>query len=284
MSDSARPRAGSPSGNPSLYRNLRTGKETEDEQLLQSAPPAEQGVADFTRTDTWRVLRIMGEFVQGFDALAHLGPAVAVFGSARTEPDAPMYEAARETARLLAERRFAIITGGGPGIMEAANRGAVEAGARSVGCTIELPFEQDTNRYADIVVNFRYFFARKTMFVKYAAGFVIFPGGFGTIDELFDALTLIQTGKLRNFPIVLFGTEYWRGLIDWLEHSALAAGNISRADLGLLALTDSPDAVCEKIAEWYDSERWAQHAPEISPDVLYELADEPNRPPPRRRS
>jgi uncharacterized protein (TIGR00730 family) len=195
-----------------------------------------------------------------------------------------LYEAARETARLLAQRKFAILTGGGPGIMEAANLGAVEGGAPSVGCTIELPFEEDTNRFADIVVNFRYFFARKTMFVKYAAGFVIFPGGFGTIDELLDALTLIQTGKLRNFPIVLFGTEYWRGLVEWLENAVLAAGNISRPDLGLLAMTDSPEAACELIAEWFDAERWAQRATEVSPDVLFELADEPVRRPKRGRT
>jgi uncharacterized protein (TIGR00730 family) len=263
--------------NPSLYRNLRAGKATEDEELLQSAPPSVQAVADFTRTDPWRVMRIMGEFVSGFDALAHLGPAVAIFGSARTPADHPLYEAARDTARLLAGQNFAIITGGGPGIMEAANRGANEAGKPSVGCTIELPFEQGTNGYADIVVNFRYFFARKTMFVKYAAGFVIFPGGYGTIDELFDALTLIQTGKLRNFPIVLFGRDYWQGLVDWLERSVLDAGNIARADVGLLAVTDSPQEVCRIIDEWFDTERWADLPPEVSPDVLYELADEPRR-------
>lgn len=276
------PKEGAAQDNPSLHRNVRAGQATEDERLLQSPPIGPVPSTDFTRSDPWRVMRIMGEFVQGFDALAHVGPAVAFFGSARTLPDQPMYEAARQTASLLAKRNFAIITGGGPGIMEAANRGAIDGGGRSVGCTIELPFEQNTNRYADIVVNFRYFFARKTMFVKYAAGFVIFPGGYGTIDELFDALTLIQTGKLRNFPVILFGSAYWDGLLRWLEESVLQAGNIDPADLGLLALTDSPESVCDIIADWFDTERWAETPQSSARDAVYELADDPS--PPRQPS
>jgi len=196
---------------------------------------------DFTHTDPWRVLRIMGEFVAGFDALAHIGPAATIFGSARTQPTDPMYRAARRVGRLLAEAGLAVITGGGPGIMEAANRGAHEAGGRSVGCNIELPHEQDTNAYVDIAINFRYFFVRKTMFIKYSEGFVIFPGGFGTMDELFEALTLIQTGKVRDFPVVLFGSQYWKGLIDWMSGAMLHEGKIEAADLQRFTITDSPE-------------------------------------------
>src|SRR5207248_1264774 len=171
--------------------------------------------------DPWRVLRIMGEYVHGFDALAEVGAAVAVFGSARTPQNDPMYEAARDVGRRLAQAGFAVITGGGPGIMEAANRGAREAGGLSVGCNIELPKEQGLNRYVDLSVNFRYFFCRKTMFVKYAEGFVLFPGGFGTLDELFEALTLIQTGKVQRFPVILFNSAYWGGLVAWLRERLL---------------------------------------------------------------
>src|SRR5215217_6753368 len=189
---------------------------TQDEQLLET-PRADE----FTHTDTWRVFRIMGEFVEGFDDLATVTRGVSVFGSARTPPEHAQYRAAQETGALLARAGFAVITGGGPGIMEAANRGAYEAGGISIGCNIELPFEQGTNAYVDVSVNFRYFFVRKTMFMKYAEGFVIFPGGFGTMDELFEALTLIQTGKVRNFPVILFGSSYWGGLLDWIRNTML---------------------------------------------------------------
>lgn len=213
-------------------------RRTEDERLL-SAPDR----AAFTGADTWRVLRIMGEFVEGFEELADLGPAVTIFGSARMRPGGPMYEAAVEVGRLLGESGFTVITGGGPGAMEAGNKGAREAGAPSVGLNIELPFEQHVNPYVDVEVDFRYFFVRKTMLVKYSQAFVIFPGGFGTMDELFEALTLIQTGKVRDFPVVLFGTGYWKGLLDWLRHTMAAEGKIADADLGLIDLTDSPEEV-----------------------------------------
>jgi uncharacterized protein (TIGR00730 family) len=239
---------------PSLNRAARTGRSTEDEQLLASPSP-EQVV--FTHTDPWRVLRITGEFVEGFDALAELGnKGVTIFGSARLRPGDPMYAAAEETARLLGKAGFAIITGGGPGIMEAGNRGARAAGAKSVGLNIELPFEQGTNAYVDIAVEFRYFFVRKTMFVKYAQAFVIFPGGFGTMDELFESLTLIQTGKIQNFPVILFGSAYWSGLIDWLRTTMLPEGKIAAADLDLLVLTDSPTEVRDMIVECARQQGW----------------------------
>jgi uncharacterized protein (TIGR00730 family) len=217
---------------------LRTGAPTEDERLLESPGPS---AADFTHTDPWRVFRIMGEFVEGFDTLASVGHAVTIFGSARVKPDDPHYEAAVETARLLAEAGFAVITGGGPGIMEAANRGAKEGGGLSIGCNIELPFEQGTNAYVEMPINFHYFFVRKTMFVKYSEAFIIFPGGFGTMDELFEALTLIQTGKVRDFPVVLFGTEYWGGMLEWIRATMLEEGKISPDDVDLLVATDSPE-------------------------------------------
>src|SRR6478672_472848 len=182
---------------------------TEDEQLL------ERPKAEFLETDTWRALRILSEFVEGFDAMARVGPAVTIFGSARTRPDDPVYELTRGIARRLAEAGYAIITGGGPGAMEAANRGCREGGGLSVGCNIELPHEQSLNPYVDLGVEFHYFFARKVMFVKYADGFVIMPGGLGTLDELFESLTLIQTGKVQHFPVVLVGRAYWTGLLDW---------------------------------------------------------------------
>jgi len=197
--------------------------------------------------ESWRVFRIMGEFVEGFDELTHLGPAVSIFGSARTRSDDPAYQKCVETARLLGEAGFSIITGGGPGIMQAANQGAHEAGVPSVGLNIELPFEQDLNPYADLKIHFRYFFVRKTMFVKYAQAFVIFPGGFGTLDELFESLTLIQTGKIRDFPLVLFGSKYWKGLLDWLAGSVEAEGKISPQDLNLIMITDSPREVVDHI-------------------------------------
>ncbi|MGH3089047.1 MAG: TIGR00730 family Rossman fold protein [Rubrobacteraceae bacterium] len=223
-------------------RNFR-GRRTEDERLLSGV----ELEAAFKHTDTWRVLRIMGEFVEGFEELAALGPAVTLFGSARVGPEDSMYRAASEVGRLLGEAGFAVITGGGPGIMEAGNRGAKEAGAKSVGLGIELPYEAGVNEYADTAIMFRYFFVRKTMFVKYAQAFVIFPGGFGTMDELFEALTLIQTGKVRNFPIILFGKDYWNGLIDWLETSMAEEGKISSADLDLVTVTDSPEEARDEI-------------------------------------
>jgi uncharacterized protein (TIGR00730 family) len=211
---------------------------TEDEKLL-SAPPARQPI-DFTRTDPWRVMRIMGEFIEGFDVLSGVTKGVSIFGSARTGPDDPQYAQAQETARLLAEAGFSIITGAGPGIMEAANKGAREGGGHSVGCNIELPFEQGANPYVDTLVNFRYFFVRKTMFIKYSQAFIIFPGGFGTLDELFEAVTLIQTGKIYQFPVVLFGRHYWAGLVRWLQTRVLLERKISPGDMDLLLLTDDP--------------------------------------------
>ena len=235
--------------NPTLNRAARMGAATEDERLLQSPAAQPQKALDFTSSDPWRVFRIMGEFVEGFDALARIGPAVTIFGSARVPPEAPEYEAARETARLLGEAGFSIITGGGPGIMEAANRGARDAGTLSIGCNIELPFEQAVNEYVDVAINFRYFFVRKTMFVKYAEAFVIFPGGFGTLDELSEALTLIQTGKVRNFPVVLYGTGYWQGFLDWIRGVLLKEGKISPDDLDLMVLADTPAEVARIVLE-----------------------------------
>ena len=226
------------------------GQETEDERLLSREHLWLREPE--TTTDSWRVFRIMGEFVEGFDTLARIGPAVSVFGSARTRPDHEYYQAAVETARLLVDSGFAVITGGGPGIMEAANRGAVDAGGVSVGCNIDLPFEQGMNEYVRIAVNFRYFFVRKTMFVKYAEGFIIFPGGFGTMDELFESLTLIQTGKVRNFPVVLYGRSYWQGMLDWIETAMLAEGKIHAADLKLLVVTDSPQEAVSVIRSCYE--------------------------------
>ncbi len=216
---------------------------TQDKQLLTAPADA----AQFTRSDTWRVMRIMGEFVAGFDALAELGPAVTLFGSARIAPDHPLYRAAVETARCLGEAGYNIITGGGPGIMAAGNEGARAAGVTSVGLNIELPFEQHLNPHVDVAVDFHYFFVRKTMLVKYAQGFVIFPGGFGTLDELFESLTLIQTGKVENFPVVLYDRAYWQGLLDWLRGMVLGNGRISPPDLNLLLLADSPAEVCAHI-------------------------------------
>ena len=219
-------------------------KETEDERFLQSTVDELQERGLFRGgKESWRVFRIMGEFVEGFDELSTLGPCVSVFGSARLSRADPGYDRCVETVRLLAEAGYGIITGGGPGIMEAANRGAQEVGTPSVGCNIELPFEQGLNEFIDIGIDFRYFFVRKTMFVKYAQAFVIFPGGFGTLDELFEALTLIQTRKVRNFPVVLFDTKYWAGMMDWIRGTMLREGKISEKDLDLIYLTDSPQEV-----------------------------------------
>jgi hypothetical protein len=215
---------------------------TTDQRLLES-----EGTTDWLHEDPWRVLRITSEFVAGFETLAEVGPAVAVFGSARTKPDTPEYAAAVEVGRLLAKAGYAVITGGGPGAMEAGNRGAVEGDGLSVGLGIELPFEQGINDYVDLGLNFRYFFVRKTMFVKYARGFIVLPGGFGTLDELFEALTLVQTQKVTSFPIVLFGSDYWSGLLSWLRTSVVGGGKASPADLDLLHVTDSPEEAVELI-------------------------------------
>ncbi len=222
----------------------QTRRRTEDQELLRTGPlPA------FRETDTWRTLRILGEFIEGFDALAKIGPAVSIFGSARVGRRNRYYAAARRVAEGLGREGFAIITGGGPGIMEAANRGARDAGALSVGCNIELPFEQGLNEYVDLGMEFRYFFVRKVMFVKYAEGFVIFPGGFGTLDELFESLTLIQTGKVEHFPVVLYGKDYWGGLLQWIREKPLYEEKISPEDLDLVTVTDDADEACRAIVD-----------------------------------
>lgn len=217
---------------------------TTDQRLLDH-----RGPTDWVHTDPWRVLRIQSEFVEGFGALAEVPSAVTVFGSARTREDHPDYAAARAIGGGLAAAGFAVITGGGPGVMSAANRGARDADGCSIGLGIELPFEQGLNEWVDLGINFRYFFARKTMFVKYSQAFVCLPGGFGTLDELFEALTLVQTHKITQFPVVLFGTAYWQGLLDWLRTSMLAAGNIGEDDLALLHCTDDVDEVVRLVLE-----------------------------------
>lgn len=221
---------------PVLLRGQQIPRETTDTQLLQP-----QSDTDWLHADPWRVLRIQSEFVEGFGALAEIGPAISVFGSARTPEDHPHYARAREIGRLLADHQFAVITGGGPGVMEAANRGCVDAGGVSVGLGIELPHEQGMNQWVDIGINFRYFFARKTMFVKYSSGFVVLPGGFGTMDELFEAITLVQTRKINEFPVVLVGVDYWGGLLDWVRSTMGEAGMISPEDLNLIHLVDSAE-------------------------------------------
>ncbi|MDP3893532.1 TIGR00730 family Rossman fold protein [Nocardioides sp.] len=217
---------------------------TTDQHLLDS-----RGPSDWVHTDPWRVMRIQSEFVEGFGSLADLGPAIAVFGSARLDPADEQYAQAEEVGRRLVEAGFAVITGGGPGGMEAANKGASQAGGVSVGLGIELPFEAGLNPWVDKGINFRYFFARKTMFVKYSQGFVVLPGGFGTFDELFEALTLVQTQKVTRFPIVLVGTDYWQGLVDWLRGTVLAGGKINQADLDLLIVTDDVEEAVRRVAE-----------------------------------
>lgn len=232
-------------------KHHRSGEEkrpTEDEVLLESVRPLERPDA-LRKTDPWRVFRIMGEFVEGFDTLADVFDGVCFFGSARTPVQDPHYAAAVETARLLAEENFPIITGGGPGIMEAANKGAVEGGGLSIGCNIELPFEQGTNRYVKRSIDFKFFFVRKTMFAKYSMAFVVFPGGFGTMDELFEALTLIQTGKVKHFPVVLFGSAYWGGLVAWLKETVAGEGKVDNKDLLLFQITDDPQEVVRIILQ-----------------------------------
>lgn len=216
---------------------------TEDELLFDRfTSDAERQRADALKiSDSWRVLRILGEFVWGFDNLASIKDGVSIFGSARTRADDPYYLQAVSVGRLLAQHGIPVITGGGPGIMEAGNRGAKDGGGVSVGCNIELPFEQGSNPYVTKNLLFKFFFVRKTMFVKYATAFIVFPGGYGTMDELFEALTLIQTGKVKSFPVVLFGRSYWQGLVDWLSRSVAGVGNIDPADLTLFHVTDDPE-------------------------------------------
>jgi hypothetical protein len=245
---------------PVVMRRSQVPGSTTDQRLLDS-----NGPIDWLHADPWRVLRIQAEFVEGFGALAELGPAVSVFGSARTKPDNPLYAAGEAVGRALVDAGYAVITGGGPGAMEAANKGALEAGGTSVGLGIELPFEQGLNDYVDIGINFRYFFARKTMFVKYARGFIVLPGGFGTLDELFEAVTLVQTNKVTSFPIVLYGTSYWGGLVDWLTGSAVETGTIGERDLSLLTLTDDVEEAVRTIVE-SDRALGAPIPPTVSPD------------------
>ncbi len=248
---------GSPPRGHLLQRRTRPGTSTTDQRLLDS-----RGPTDWVHADPWRVLRIQAEFVEGFGTLAELGPAIGVFGSARTTADQSEYARAEQVGRRLAEEGFAVITGGGPGAMEAANKGASEAGGVSVGLGIELPFEAGLNRWVDKGINFRYFFARKTMFVKYSQGFVVLPGGLGTFDELFEALTLVQTQKVTSFPVVLLGTHYWQGLVDWLRSTVLAEGKISAQDLDMFTVTDDVDLAVELMVkarqgriETFDAER-----------------------------
>ncbi len=231
-------------GGPVLRRRSQVLGTTTDQRLLDS-----RGPTDWVHTDPWRVLRIQSEFVEGFGMLAELGAAISVFGSARTPPDDISYRLAERLGRELVERGYAVITGGGPGVMEAANRGASQAGGVSVGLGIELPFEQGLNEWVDVGINFRYFFARKTMFVKYSQGYVVFPGGFGTLDELFEAITLSQTHKITRFPVVLVGSTYWRGLIDWLRGPVLGEGKVSEHDFAMLHLTDDVDEALTIIEE-----------------------------------
>ncbi|MDJ0465417.1 TIGR00730 family Rossman fold protein [Streptomyces sp. H27-C3] len=229
---------------PVLRRRDQVQPGTTDQRLLDT-----EGDSEWVHTDPWRVMRIQAEFIEGFGALAELPSAISVFGSARTPPGSPEYETGVELGSALVEAGFAVITGGGPGAMEAANKGAREAKGVSVGLGIELPFEQGLNQHVDIGVNFRYFFVRKTMFVKYAQGFVVLPGGLGTLDELFEALTLVQTQKVTRFPIVLFGKAYWGGLVDWLRDTAVAQGKVSEKDLLLFHVTDDVKEAVALVAE-----------------------------------
>lgn len=229
---------------PVLLRRDQVGTGTTDQRLLDTTGPT-----DWLHTDPWRVWRITSEFVEGFGTLAELPSAISVFGSARTAVDSPEYAAGAAIGRALAEAGYAVITGGGPGAMEAANRGASEAGGLSVGLGIELPFEQGLNEFVDLGLNFRYFFVRKTMFVKYSQGFVVLPGGLGTLDELFEALTLVQTKKVTRFPVILFGSSYWTGLVDWLRNTLVAQGKASPADLELFHVTDEIDDVLKILAD-----------------------------------
>jgi len=227
----------------------RQRPDNEDRELLSWSPRARAEAAAFTHSDQWRVLRIFSEFVEGFDSLADIGPSVSMFGSARTRPNDPMYNAAERVAGLIAKAGLTVITGGGPGIMEASNKGAAETGGISVGANIELPFEQGSNPYVTLDMTFRYFFVRKTMFAKYANGFVFFPGGFGTLDEMFEIFTLIQTGKLDPMPVVLFGRSYWQGMLEWMKGPMLGEGKISLRDFDLFSLSDDPEETAQLLIE-----------------------------------
>ena len=244
---------------PAVLRRGQVQPGTTDQRLLDT-----RGPSDWVHTDPWRVLRIQAEFVEGFGLLAELPRAVSVFGSARTAPGTPEYSTAEQIGAALARAGYAVITGGGPGLMEAVNKGCCEAGGTSVGLGIELPFEQRINDYVDIGLNFRYFFARKTMFVKYAQAFVVMPGGFGTMDELFEALTLVQTGKVTSFPVVLFGSAYWQGLLDWLRSTMLSDHKINAADLELLHVTDDVEEAV-RIIERAEHTRDHGLAPRVVP-------------------
>jgi uncharacterized protein (TIGR00730 family) len=229
---------------PVVLRRAQVHESTTDQRLLDT-----RGASDWVHTDPWRVLRIQAEFVEGFGLLSEAPRAVCVFGSARTPPGSPDYVVGERLGAALARDGWAVITGGGPGVMEAVNRGASEAGGVSIGLGIELPFEQALNDWVDIGVNFRYFFVRKTMFVKYSQAFVVLPGGFGTMDELFEALTLVQTRKVTSFPVVLYGSSYWQGLVDWLRSSMLADGKVSAVDLDLIKVSDDVDEIVEIVRE-----------------------------------
>ncbi|MBK5305876.1 MAG: TIGR00730 family Rossman fold protein [Frankiaceae bacterium] len=229
---------------PVTLRRGQVQRSTTDQRLLDT-----RGPTDWVHADPWRVLRIQSEFVEGFGLLAELPRAVTVFGSARTATDAPEYATGLALGKALSDAGWAVITGGGPGVMEAVNRGTSEAGGLSVGLGIELPFEQNLNAWVDLGLNFRYFFCRKTMFVKYSSGFVILPGGFGTMDELFEALTLVQTHKVNQFPVILLGSAYWSGLVDWLRDTMLGHGYIRSGDIDLLTVTDDVDEVVQRLDE-----------------------------------
>jgi uncharacterized protein (TIGR00730 family) len=254
---------------PVVLRGDRIEDSTTDQRLLDS-----KGPGDWVHTDPWRVMRIQAEFVEGFGALAHLGPAVSIFGSARTDRDDPMYLAAEHLAAQLVDAGYAVITGGGPGIMEAANKGACEAGGASVGLGIELPFEQGLNAWVDVGIHFRYFFARKMMFIKYAQGFVVFPGGFGTFDELFEALTLVQTRKVTSFPVVLFGSSYWGPLVDWLKNTVAGEGKISPTDLDLIEVTDDIDRVIRILVNADEARRALRQDPSATHGGVVPDADD----------
>ena len=245
--------------NPTLFRK-KDSCLTDDELLFQSAPkwagrikPRDMRLAEFTKADPWRILRIQSEYVQAFDAMSEVSNAICVFGSARIDSNSQDYKNAVELSSLLAQAGFAIITGGGHGIMEAGNKGASSVDGVSIGCNIELPHEQEINTYVNLPVNFRYFFCRKTIFVKYSQGFVLFPGGFGTLDEFFEALTLIQTKKIRNFPIVLMNRDYWGGLVDWIEKKLLKEKKIGEKDMELFKVFDCPKEACNYILAGLDN-------------------------------
>src|SRR5689334_19200011 len=247
---------------PVTLRRESIPSSTADQRLLDS-----RGRSDWRTRDAWRALRILSEFVEGFETLADLPPAVSVFGSARAKPDSPECELAERLGAALARAGYAVITGGGPGVMEAANKGCAEAGGLSVGLGIELPFEQGINDWVDIGIDFRYFFARKTMFVKYAQAFVVLPGGFGTMDELFEALTLVQTKKVTRFPVVLMGSSYWQGLLDWLRSTMMFDGKIGPEDLDLMCVTDDVEEAVQHIVSADRTQDAARQADPVGPPV-----------------